>query len=157
MSTPRVISALQAAFPGEQMALPGTEEYMSWNSYLADQETEIQPAIIFRPKSTAEVATFVKVIEPFSSETAFAIRAGGNMPLPGCANVPNGVTLDLSLMADVELDKNNNSIVRIPAGAHWKTVYEVLQDAGLAVAGGRSGTGGIGGLALAGTLKHLVE
>lgn len=73
------------------MALPGTEEYTSWNSY--------------------------------------------------------GVTLDLSLMADVELDKNNKSIVRIAAGAHWKTVYEVLQDAGLAVAGGgRSGTGGIGGL-----------
>lgn len=44
----------------------------------------------------------------------------------------------------------NNGIVSIEAGARWAAVDEMVQLVGLAVTGGRSGLGGIGGPALAG-------
>lgn len=154
MSASAAIHALQSAFPGDQIALPGTEQYTTWNtSYLAQQESDLQPACIFRPKSCQQVSQFVQLITPFaaSGETFFAIRGAGNMPEPGCANVQDGITLDLALMTDVKLDQDKG-VVRVLAGAKWGAVDAVVQAAGLGVCGGRSGTGGIGGLALAGMI-----
>lgn len=151
MAVNEFISALQAAFPGEQIALPGTEAYATWNaSYLAQQESDLAPAAIFRPKSTEDVALFVCLIEPsaVSGTVAFAIRAAGNMPAPGCANIQDGITLDLSLLTAIRLD-DERSVVRVAAGAKWQAVSGVVQKAGLGVVGG-GGTRGVGGLALAG-------
>lgn len=99
------------------------------------------------------MSQFVQLITPFaaSGETFFAIRGAGNMPEPGCANVQDGITLDLALMTDVKLDQDKG-VVRVLAGAKWGAVDAVVQAAGLGVCGGRSGTGGIGGLALAGMI-----
>lgn len=152
MAANNIIAALQATFPSDQIALPGTEDYTTWNgSYLAQQESDLQPACITRPATTDEVAQFVRIIEPSAvrGEVAFAIRAAGNMPAPGCANVQNGITLDLNLLTTISLNQDN-SVVLVGAGARWQAVDQVVQDVGLGVVGGRSGTGGIGGLALAG-------
>ncbi|ROW12031.1 hypothetical protein VPNG_05197 [Cytospora leucostoma] len=157
MAAPGAIAALQSAFPRDQIALPGTEQYTTWNgSYLAQQESEIEPTCIFRPKSSEQVSQLVRLITPFavSGETPFAVRAAGNMPLPSCANIEDGVTLDLTLMDIVELDIDKG-LVRVPPGAKWGAVDEVVQAAGLGVCGGRSGKGGIGGLALAGGLSFF--
>lgn len=154
MAANDITAALQAAFPSDQIALSGTEDYTTWNgSYLAQQESDLQPACIFRPATTDEVAQFVRIIEPSAvrGEVAFAIRAAGNMPEPGCANIQNGITLDLNLLTTVSLVQDN-SLVLVGAGSRWQAVDQVVQDAGLGVVGGRSGTGGIGGLALAGEL-----
>ncbi|KUI67310.1 Bifunctional solanapyrone synthase [Cytospora mali] len=151
MSASTAIHALQSAFPGDQIALPGTEQYATWNtSYLAQQESDIQPACIFRPKSSQQVSQLLQLISPFaaSGEAPFAIRGAGNMPEPGCANVQDGITLNLGLMTDIELDQDKG-MVRVQAGAKWGGAVDAgVQAAGLGVCGGRSGNGGIGGLAL---------
>ncbi|KAI1382908.1 uncharacterized protein F4822DRAFT_440683 [Hypoxylon trugodes] len=151
MSTTEAIAALQEAF--SRILLPGTELYNERNkSYLATQESELEPLCIFQPVNAEDVCLFLRIIKPFAlgGEIAFAIRGAGNMPLPGCANIHGGITLDLGLLNSVELKDN---VVSIGAGALWGTVDMTLEKAGLAVAGGRSGTSGIGGLALAGGLS----
>ncbi|KAI1144762.1 hypothetical protein F4825DRAFT_445570 [Nemania diffusa] len=72
------------------------------------------------------------------------------MPLPACSNIQDGITLDLKLINQVELSKG---FVSMGAGAVWLDVDEKVQAAGLGLVGGRSGTGGIGGLALEGGLS----
>jgi FAD/FMN-containing dehydrogenase len=145
MNAAGAIAALQVAFPSDQIALPGTAEYETRNgSYLSQLESDILPACIFQPKTRGEVSQFVQIIKPFAAnvETAFAIRAAGNMPSPGCANVQGGITLDLGLLTGIEL---NNGVVSVAAGESWAAVDETVQAAGLAVTGGRSGTGGLEG------------
>ncbi|XXH06062.1 hypothetical protein Hte_012507 [Hypoxylon texense] len=153
MSSSKAISALQEAFPSTQILLPGTEPYEERNnSYLSTLMSEIKPACIFQPKNIEDVSRFVQTVKPFalSGDAPFAIRGAGNMPLPGCSNIQAGITLDLGLLNQVEL---KDGVVSIAAGAHWDAVDEIVQAAGLGVTGGRSGTSGVGGLALAGGLS----
>ncbi|KAI1778217.1 FAD-binding domain-containing protein [Hypoxylon cercidicola] len=153
MDTTKAITALKETFPSSQILLPGTEPYDKRNqSYLATQESDIEPACIFQPENTKDVSRFIQIIKPtaLSGKTAFAIRGAGNMPLPGCSNIQDGITLDLGRLNQVEL---KDGVVSIGAGTLWNAVDEKVQDAGLAVAGGRSGTSGVGGLALAGGLS----
>lgn len=55
-------------------------------------------------------------------------------------------------MAGVEV---NGSVVKVGAGARWLGVYEALEPLGLAVAGGRNGNVGVGGLLLGGGISHF--
>lgn len=150
MSTEQAIAGLKQAFPADQVLLPGTELFNKQNSsYLSQLESDITPAAIFRPKSTQDVSTFLQTIQPFvaCADVAFAIRGGGQQPLPGCANIQGGITLDLGLLVGSEIQ---NGIVKIAAGERWGPVYDKLHEEGLGVTGSRSAKGGIGGLALAG-------
>ncbi|KAL9020270.1 MAG: hypothetical protein Q9180_008650, partial [Flavoplaca navasiana] len=76
-----------------------------------------------------------------------ATRAGGNQPFAGAANITGGITIDLRSLHGVTLGSTKQS-VSIGAGESWGSVYEKLAPSGLAVAGGRSSQGGIGGLVL---------
>lgn len=118
-------------------------------AYLAGQLNDITPTCIFQPKDAEEVSKFICTISSFgiSGAVQFAIRGAGNMPLPACSNIQDGITLDLKLINQVELSKG---FVSMGAGAVWLDVDEKVQAAGLGLVGGRSGTGGIGGLALEG-------
>ncbi|KAK2868015.1 hypothetical protein FQN49_003243 [Arthroderma sp. PD_2] len=153
MATSLLIEALRKAFPAEQVILQGTGEYEKLNgSYLSALESDIKPTAICQPKSKEEVSTFVKTIKPFaaSGETLFAIRGAGRQPVPGCANIQDGITLDLGLLTGIEL---KSETVSIAAGERWEAIYEKLEGEGLAVTGNRSNKGGIGGLALQGGLS----
>lgn len=55
-------------------------------------------------------------------------------------------------MAGVEVD---GSGVKVGAGARWLSVYKALEPLGLAVAGGRNGNVGVGGLLLGGGISHF--
>ena len=85
-------------------------------------------------------------------DVAFAIRGGGQQPLPGCANIQGGITLDLGLLVGSEI---HDGIVEIAAGERWGPVYNKLHEKGLGVTGSCSAKGGIGGLALAGRKPPL--
>ncbi|KAI4604068.1 hypothetical protein KJ359_000195 [Pestalotiopsis sp. 9143b] len=129
---------------GEQLVLPGTEAYKEANqSYLSACLSDYNPAVFVRPKSSTEVAAFLRLAKDY--DIKFAIRGGGQQPLEACSNIDGGVTLDLSLITGVELEDGH---VSVGAGEHWLAVYEKVQAAGLAVGGSRSGKGGIGGLSL---------
>lgn len=140
-------STLQEQFPASQVLLPDSEQYEEYNSsYLAAQQSEIRPSAIFQPKSAEEVARFVKMSA--AGGFAFAVRGGGQNPLPHSSNIEKpGITLDLALLNSVKLGEGS---ISVGAGARWGAVYEALEGMGLGVSGNRSGKGGIGGLALQG-------
>lgn len=80
------------------------------------------------------------------------VRGAGQQPLPGCANIQGGFTIDLRQLADIEIKEG---FVSVGAGARWGKIYEAVQEKGLAVTGSRSAPGGVGGLALSGGLSFF--
>ncbi|KAI1342849.1 FAD-binding domain-containing protein [Xylariaceae sp. FL0016] len=109
----------------EPVFLPGTEAYrVSRENYLSARESDRTPAGIFQP---------------------FAIRGAGQRPLEACANIHDGITVDLSRLRGINLNPDTNTVF-VAAGEHWGAVYGKVQAAGLGVNGSRSGKGGIGGL-----------
>ncbi|KAK8052712.1 hypothetical protein PG996_012013 [Apiospora saccharicola] len=152
VKTSQAILALRQTLPHAHLVTPGTtDEYKSLNdSYLSGFESDLSPACIFLPKSKEEVAAFVRTIHPFVGEVQSAIRAAGRQPLPGCANVQDGITVDLRSLTGVEV---RDGVVRVAAGESWGAVYEYLEPHGLGVTGGKSTTCGIGGLATQGGLS----
>ncbi|KAF3064543.1 Bifunctional solanapyrone synthase [Daldinia childiae] len=157
MDSSRAIDALRHTIPDGQFSLRGTAEYENLNSsYLSQLESDLKPACIFQPRSKQEVAAFVRAIQPFAlkEDTKFAIRGGGQQPAPGCANIQDGITVDLGLLTGIEI-KLDEGLVQIGAGERWGTVYDKLDGSGLGVAGGRANNCGIGGLALQGGLSFF--
>lgn len=146
----KALTALQQALPPATLLPPNTTEFKTSNSnYLSQLESDIQPLLIFQPRTKEQISLFLKTLSPFIPEVQFAIRGAGCQPLPGCANIQDGITIDLSLLLGIEIRKNEG-YVRIGAGETWGRVYAKLDGTGLGVCGGRSSAGGIGGLGLAG-------
>lgn len=150
----QAISAIRHALPHAHLVLPeAEEEYHSLNnSYLSGFESDLSPACIFLPRSKEEVAAFVHAIEPFVGHVQFAIRAAGRQPLPGCANVEKGITIDLRSLKGIHAQDGH---VQVAAGEVWGAVYEHLKPHGLGVTGGKSTTCGIGGLATQGMFEQV--
>lgn len=67
----------------------------------------------------------------------------------GASNIEDGVTIDLSLLKQVQVS-DNRKIVFVGGGARWEEVYRVLDALNLAVAGARVIDVGVGGLTLGG-------
>ncbi|KAH7303064.1 hypothetical protein B0I35DRAFT_384423 [Stachybotrys elegans] len=153
MTASPALSALQAAFPAEQIALPCTKSFDARiKSYLSLLQSEITPSAIFLPKSKDEVASFLTIVQKHGE--TFAIRGGGQQPLPGCSNIEGGITLDLVNIVGVGLD-SDSGVVSVGAGERWGAVYNRLHEEGLSVTGARSGNNGVGGLALSGGLSFF--
>lgn len=148
MVSSQAIEALKKALLTDNFIPHGTQQYDELNSsYLSGLESDLQPAYIFQPRSKEEVATFLKTFTPFINKDKFAIRGAGCQPDPGCANIQDGITVDLGLLTGVDIQEG---VVRIGAGERWGNVYEKLDATGLGVSGSRSSKGGIGGLSLEG-------
>ncbi|KAK4202423.1 hypothetical protein QBC40DRAFT_169399 [Triangularia verruculosa] len=164
MGLEQVIKALRNSLPSSNLYFEGEREYEVLNgSYLSAMESDIRPAAIFRPESRKQVAKFVKIMKPFAlgehgeeATVPFAIRSGGQQPLPGVANIQGGITLDLSLLNSVELQKDGKqTVISVGAGARWGAVYDKLEGTGLGVTGVRSASGGVGGLSLSGGVSFF--
>ncbi|KAK4175768.1 hypothetical protein QBC36DRAFT_189127 [Triangularia setosa] len=164
MGLEQVTKALRNSLPSSNLYFEGEREYETLNgSYLSAMESDIRPAVIFRPESRKQVAKFVKVMKPFAlgehgeeATVQFAIRSGGQQPLPGVANIQGGITLDLGLLNSVELQKDGKqTTVSVGAGARWGAVYDRLEGTGLGVTGVRSASGGVGGLSLTGGVSFF--
>jgi FAD/FMN-containing dehydrogenase len=148
MAYSSAIDALKQAIPNGVFTERGEELYEKLNgSYLSGFESDLKPVWIVQPRTKEDVAAFLKVVSRHSDTIEFAIRGGGQQPLPGCANIQDGITLDLSLLTGIE---SKHRLVKVGAGERWGSVYKTLEEEGLAVAGGRSASNGIGGLALEG-------
>lgn len=78
-----------------------------------------------------------------------AIRSGGHHHAAGCNNINDGVTIDLFNLHSVEYDAMTKT-TKVGPGAQWGDVYRHLDPMGLAVAGGRDATVGVGGLIIGG-------
>ena len=142
---------------GAKLALPGSVIYKeSTTSYFSALENELLPACVVRPASTEDVVEVLRSVKPFTDrgECQLAVRARGNQPFAGAANIAGGITIDLRSLQHININSEENS-VSVGAGASWGDVYAKLGSAGLAVAGGRSSQGGIGGLTLGGRRAAL--
>ncbi|KAK3334283.1 hypothetical protein B0H65DRAFT_446958 [Neurospora tetraspora] len=67
----------------------------------------------------------------------------------GSNNIDGGVVIDLGLINNIAYDAATETVDLGP-GARWREVYSELQKYGRAVAGGRDGDVGVGGLLLGG-------
>ena len=138
----------------------------SRNSYWAQQECEVIPACIFRPRDVQELSTVITMLKTEFNrqrsgrnravcEGLFAVRGGGHSPIPSAASIKGGVVIDLQLFNEVTPSEDGNSVV-IGAGAgRWMDVSKRLDERGLAVVGGRNSAVGVGGLTLGGMCYHL--
>jgi FAD/FMN-containing dehydrogenase len=150
----QAISAIQHTLPHAHHVTPEAVEEYQWlnNSYLSGFESDLSRACIFLPRSKDEVAAFICAIGPFVGDVEFAVRAAGRQPLPGCANVHGGITVDLWSLKGIHVQDGQ---VHVAAGELWGSVYEHLEPHGLGLTGGKSTTCGIGGLATQGMHKSV--
>ncbi|MCJ1316755.1 hypothetical protein MMC15_002076 [Xylographa vitiligo] len=137
----------------------------SMNSYWAQQECEVVPACVVRPRDVQELCTAVNILKREYDErvaqageektkSLFAIRSGGHSPIPGAASITGGVVVDLSLFYEVTISEVGSSVV-IGAGAKWMDVSKILDEKDLVVVGGRNSAVGVGGLILGGCLSFF--
>ena len=149
----------------DKVSFPGSKAYnASLGSYYSLQEAGVQPHCIFSPRSAGDVSEAVKALAwgstsndacPSTAEPCqFAVRSGGHASFAGAANIPGGVTFDLSGIDDISL-ASDRSTVSVGAGNTWGRVYSNLDAQGLAVAGGRASSVGVGGLSLGGGISYL--
>lgn len=78
-----------------------------------------------------------------------AIRSGGHHHAAGSNNIHHGVTIDLVKLNGVSYSQDSKTTT-VGSGAQWGAVYRYLDPLGLAVAGGRDATVGVGGLIVGG-------
>ncbi|TKA58964.1 hypothetical protein B0A49_11654 [Cryomyces minteri] len=84
-----------------------------------------------------------------STNSAFAVKAGGHSSVSGASNIDEGVTIDMSSMSRVEVAHDQQSVL-IGTGARWLDVYTALEQYGLSVSGSRASHVGVGGYVLGG-------
>ena len=148
------MSDLSQALPGKVFMPDGQEYTESLNSYFSAQESQIKPACIVQPQTTADVASALSLLVR-SNQTQgigslkFAIRSGGHGCFAECANASGGVTIDLRGLNSIEIEEEQSRI-SVGTGASWGQVYRELNHLGLAVPGGKHSQVGVGGLTLGG-------
>ncbi|KKZ64884.1 hypothetical protein EMCG_09202 [[Emmonsia] crescens] len=140
-----VCSRIGKRYPGAVFR-PGSETYQYENeNYYSSSRSS--PICVFVPSNAYEVASAVKILA--ASNTKFAVRGAGHMPIPGYANTDGGVLIVFTRMKQLQLSRDK-SFVSVGPGNRWINVYEYLEPHGLAVLGGRVGSVGVPGLLLGG-------
>lgn len=159
--------SLASALPDSVLFPHDVAFKQSINSYWAQQECEVIPACVVRPRDVQQLCTLITILKREHDgrekqagerkvEGLFAVRSGGHSPVPGAASVKGGVVIDLGHFCEVTPSEDGSSVV-IGAGAKWMDVSKVLDEKGLAVVGGRNSAVGVGGMSLGGKLLLLTS
>ncbi|KAF2804894.1 FAD-binding domain-containing protein [Mytilinidion resinicola] len=145
---PSMISkSLASALPDSVIFPRGAASFeQSMNSYWAQQECEVIPACVVRPRTVQELSTAVTLLKREYAESSN--NSGDKLAIKG------GVVIDLSLFCEVTPSEDGSSVI-IGGGAKWMNVSKVLDERGLAVAGGRNSAVGVGGLTLGGGVSFF--
>lgn len=159
-ATRKVRAKLRQSFPEITYTIDNSEYLKRNNSYWATQAREPKPALIIKPLNTTQLSSIVKILaeavkaSPKDASVLFTVRSGGHSPNKGFANVDSGIVIDLHHFTAIELSDDHKTVT-IEPGATWGTVYRKLEANGLAVAGGRASSVGVGGLTLGGGLSFF--
>ena len=152
--TEAMLSALEALTDeilGE-VILPISDEYDGaralWNG-----AHDRYPHAIVRPRGAVDVVAAVRYAREHG--LPLAVRGGGHH-VAGHASVDGGVTIDLSLMRGVWVDRERRT-VHVQGGALWADVDRATQQYGLAVPGGTISGVGVAGFTLGGGIGHLAR
>lgn len=88
------------------------------------------------PHTSHDVAGAVKIL--VNTNTKFAVRGGGHMPIPGAASTSSGVLIAMDKLNSLDLVSiGNEKIVKVGAGLRWIDVYDWLAPVNLTAIGGR--------------------
>ncbi|OBS23519.1 hypothetical protein FPOA_04069 [Fusarium poae] len=107
----------------------------------------LEPDCMVLPTTAEDVSKIMKVIT--KNQCKFGIRGGGHGNFALSNSVDEGITVDFGYINGTTYDEEKN-IVSVGPGGHWQDVYDTLIPYGLAVAGGRAGTVGVGGFVTGG-------
>jgi FAD/FMN-containing dehydrogenase len=144
------VKALSDTFSGEVL-LPSHAAYddaRRVHNGLIDR----RPAMIVRPRSSADVAAAVRFATRAGLE--ISVRGGGHN-VAGRSVAEAGLMIDLSGMREVAVDPTA-ATARVEGGALWNDVNEAAAAHGLAVTGGAISNTGVGGYTLGGGLGWLM-
>lgn len=119
-----------------------------WNGMI-----DRSPAMIVRPKTTAEVAAAIKLAR--DTNLVLAVRGGGHNAA-GLGMCDDGIVIDLSAMRGVRVDAANR-VAYVQGGALWRDLDAATHPHGLATTGGVISSTGVGGLTLGGGLGWLMR
>ena len=140
----------RAAFPGGWI-LPDDSDYDEARSTF-NGTIDRRPAVVIRPRSTAEVVAAVRWAR--DEGLPIAVRGGGHN-VAGHATADDAAVIDLRHLREVVVDPERRR-VRVGGGAIWNDVDAATVPHGLAMTGGTFGDTGVGGLALGGGLGFLM-
>ena len=144
-----VVTELGQGFDGEIVgpADPGFETARRpWNGMI-----DKRPALVARPRGTAEVARLVRFARQHDLE--IAVRCGGH-GTSGQSTTDGGLVIDLGLMRAVRVDPAARR-AWVQGGALLRDLDREAQIHGLATTGGVISHTGVGGLTLGGGYGYL--
>ncbi|RGP70327.1 6-hydroxy-d-nicotine oxidase [Fusarium longipes] len=145
-------SSLRDQLVQGRLLLPGDEGYDQ--SLERWSRTCVKPAAaVAQPRTAEEVSAVVKFAT--LNDIKFNVKGGGHSSSQTSSSPsPEGMVLDLSLMRDVSVDAEAQTIT-FGGGCLWKDVDEALWAKGLATVGGTVSHTGVGGLTLHGGYGFL--
>ncbi|MEV5963117.1 FAD-binding oxidoreductase [Kribbella sp. NPDC051952] len=112
------------------------------------------PAQVLRPTNLHDVQAAVRFAA--AAGIPLAVRGGGHS-FAGLGTNDDGVVIDLSLLADIQIVDKEQHLVRIGGGATWGQVATALAPHGLAISSGDTKSVGVGGLTLSGGIGWKVR
>ncbi|KFA56683.1 hypothetical protein S40293_06264 [Stachybotrys chartarum IBT 40293] len=139
------VLCMSSALRGKEVNTDGVEPW--------SQTCQTTPSCAFAPASAEEVAGGLAILR--RANKTFAVRTQGHMPVPGAADINNGVLMTTTSLNSVQYADDSKSVIQIGAGNSWQNVYEVLAQDSLAVTGGRFGPVGVSGLLLGGGISYF--
>ena len=119
-----------------------------WNGLI-----DRHPAVIARCRDSADVVETIRVARRY--RPVVSVRGGGHQ-VAGSGVCDDGLVIDLSAMAAVQVDATAR-IAHVQAGARWRDVDRATQIHGLATTGGEVSATGVAGLTLGGGLGVLMR
>jgi FAD/FMN-containing dehydrogenase len=145
------INELEGGLRGS-LVRPGDDGYEEarhiWNGAI-----DKHPAMIVRPAGTDDVVRTVRFAA--SEGMPIAVR-GGAHSVAGFSTCDDGIVIDLSTIATVEVDASARRAVA-GGGSKWAGFDAATQVYDLATTGGLVSTTGLGGFTLGGGIGHLVR
>ncbi|KAF2444585.1 FAD-binding domain-containing protein, partial [Karstenula rhodostoma CBS 690.94] len=113
---------------------------------------QLWPSCVFEPANKEDVSGGLAIVVKYN--TKFAVRGGGHMPVPGAANIDNGVLFSLTNLNAMQLTQDR-TVAQIGPGLRWLEVYRWINSLGLGVVGGRFAPVGVSGLLLGGGISFF--
>lgn len=144
------LETLRRDFGGDIIE-PGAAEYESASRALVASGS---PAYVLRPTSVGDVQAGVRFAA--GSGLALSVRGGGHA-FAGFGTNDDGVVIDLSKLAQVEIIDKERHLVRIGGGTTWGQVAAALAPHSLAISSGDTRSVGVGGLTLTGGIGWKVR
>jgi FAD/FMN-containing dehydrogenase len=149
MISSATLDSLRSAHAGD-IITPDDSRYEEarrvWNAMI-----DKRPALIVRPKTTADVAAAIAFAR--AQSLPLAIR-GGAHSIAGRGTCDDGLVIDFADMKEVRVDLAKKVAIAQP-GARWIDFDRATQAHGLATTGGTVGDTGIAGLTLGGGFGWL--